>query len=41
MAAFSQERRESSEAHKIVRDLQEKGEGKTAEDLVKLALKKM
>ena len=29
------------EAHKIVRDLQEKGEAKTAEDLVKLALKKM
>jgi holliday junction DNA helicase RuvA len=29
------------DAHKIVHDLQEKGEAKTAEDLVKLALKKM
>src|SRR3954464_12058064 len=29
------------EAHKAVRDLQEKGEAKSAEDLVKLALKKM
>ena len=29
------------EAHKAVRDLQEKGEGKSAEDLVKLVLKRM
>src|ERR1041385_6501345 len=29
------------EAHKAVRDLQEKGEAKSAEDLVKIALKKM
>jgi len=29
------------EAHKAVRDLQQKGEGESAEDLVKLALKKM
>jgi Holliday junction DNA helicase RuvA len=29
------------DAHKAVRDLQEKGEGKSAEELVKLALKKM
>src|ERR1051326_6088919 len=29
------------DAHKTVRDLQEKGEAKSAEDLVKLALKKM
>jgi holliday junction DNA helicase RuvA len=29
------------EAHKAVRDLQEKGEAKSAEDLVKLALKRM
>src|SRR3954470_1682067 len=29
------------DAHKAVRDLQEKGEAKSAEDLVKLALKKM
>jgi Holliday junction DNA helicase RuvA len=29
------------EAHKAVRDLQEKGEAKSAEELVKLALKKM
>ncbi|PYJ24790.1 MAG: Holliday junction branch migration protein RuvA, partial [Verrucomicrobia bacterium] len=29
------------EAHKAVRDLQEKGEAKSAEELVKLALKKI
>src|SRR4051812_32693694 len=29
------------DAHKMVRDLQEKGEGKTAEELVKLALKRI
>ena len=29
------------DAHKAVRDLQEKGEAKPAEELVKLALKKM
>jgi Holliday junction DNA helicase RuvA len=29
------------DAHKVVRDLQEKGEAKTAEDLVKLALKRL
>jgi Holliday junction resolvasome RuvABC DNA-binding subunit len=29
------------DAHKAVRDLQEKGEAKSAEELVKLALKKM
>src|SRR5216683_2451437 len=29
------------EAHKTVRDLQDKGEGKSAEELVKLALKRM
>ena len=29
------------EAHKTVRDLQDKGEAKSAEDLVKLALKRM
>ncbi len=29
------------EAHKAVRDLQEKGEAKSAEDLVKLVLKRM
>ncbi len=29
------------DAHKLVRDLQDKGEGKSAEDLVKLALKRV
>jgi Holliday junction resolvasome RuvABC DNA-binding subunit len=29
------------DAHKAVQDLQQKGEGKSAEELVKLALKKM
>jgi len=29
------------EAHKTVRDLQDKGEAKSAEELVKLALKRM
>jgi Holliday junction resolvasome RuvABC DNA-binding subunit len=29
------------EAHKAVRDLQKKGEAKSAEELVKLALKRM